>query len=240
MKEMEDPAERYVWFGFLLLAGDSAFEGKICLTEEMGYTDEQLASMLKCSVDIIISAKEKMIEHSKIKVLNSNIIQILNWEKYQSEYNRQKPYRMKKKGKKRSYRKKLQDGVTICSPSISISSSISFNFSSFKWENIKEGDIKQWQEAFTACDIELELKKMASWFKANPKKKKKNYQRFIHNWLNNTQERGGTKGVKKGKDTDAHNKYMLSLAEESYKDGRLSEKDYLEAKKKYGGENGKI
>ncbi len=48
------------------------------------------------------------------------------------------------------------------------------------------------------------------------------------------------KEIKKGKDVKAHNKYMLSLAEEEYKNGGLSEKDYLEAKKKYGGENGKI
>jgi len=48
MDEMKDPAERFVWLGFLLLAGDSAYEGKIALTENMGYSDEQLGSMLKC------------------------------------------------------------------------------------------------------------------------------------------------------------------------------------------------
>ena len=93
MDEMKDPAERFVWFGFLLLAGDSAYEGRIALTEDMGYSDEQLGAMLKCDAVLIKKAKKKMIKYEKIKILKNNIIQILNWSKYQSEYQRQKPYR---------------------------------------------------------------------------------------------------------------------------------------------------
>ncbi len=93
MDEMKDPAERFVWFGILLLAGDSAYEGKIALTEDMGYSDEQLGAMLKCDASLIRKAKKKMIKFEKIKILKNNIIQILNWAKYQSEYQRQKPYR---------------------------------------------------------------------------------------------------------------------------------------------------
>ena len=93
MDEMKDPAERFVWFGFLLLAGDSAYEGRIALTEDMGYSDEQLGAMLKCDASLIKKAKKKMIKFKKIEILKNNIIQILNWSKYQSEYQRQKPYR---------------------------------------------------------------------------------------------------------------------------------------------------
>lgn len=93
MDEMKDPAERFVWFGILLLAGDSAYEGKIALTEDMGYSDEQLGAMLKCDAILIKKAKKVMIKYDKIKILNNNIIQIVNWKKYQSEYQRQKPYR---------------------------------------------------------------------------------------------------------------------------------------------------
>jgi len=91
--EMEDPAERFVWFGFLLLAGDSAYEGKISLTENIGYTDEQLGSLLKCDIQTIKNAKVKMLKYDKIEVFANNVIQIVNWKKYQSEYQRQKPYR---------------------------------------------------------------------------------------------------------------------------------------------------
>lgn len=93
MDEMEDPAERFLWFAFLLLAGDSPYEGKIALTEDMGYSDEQLGSILKCEPSLIKRAKKVMIKYDKIKILNNNIIQIVNWKKYQSEYQRQKPYR---------------------------------------------------------------------------------------------------------------------------------------------------
>jgi len=93
MDEMQDPAERFVWFGILLLAGDSAYEGKIALTENMGYSDEQLGSMLKCDPILIKRAKKIMVKYDKIKILDNNIIQIVNWKRYQSEYQRQKPYR---------------------------------------------------------------------------------------------------------------------------------------------------
>lgn len=93
MDEMKDPGERFLWFAFLLLAGDSPYEGKIALTEDMGYSDEQLGSMLKCDPQLIKRAKKKMVKYDKIKILKNNVIQIVNWKKYQSEYQRQKPYR---------------------------------------------------------------------------------------------------------------------------------------------------
>lgn len=68
-----------------------------------------------------------------------------------------------------------------------------FNFNHKKWENIKPEDVNQWREAYPACDIELELKQMREWLLSNPSKKKKNYRRFITNWLSRSQERGGTK-----------------------------------------------
>ena len=93
MDEMRDPGERFLWFAFLLLAGDSPYEGKIALTEEMGYSDEQIGSLLKCDSILVKRAKKIMVKYDKIKVLDNNIIQIINWQKYQSEYQRQKPYR---------------------------------------------------------------------------------------------------------------------------------------------------
>ena len=72
---------------------------------------------------------------------------------------------------------------------------IIFNFDNEKWENIKPGDIDQWREAYPACNVDLELKQMRQWLLSNKKKgKKKNYRRFITNWLTRSQEKGGTKG----------------------------------------------
>jgi len=93
MEEFPDPAERFVWFGFLLLAGDSPFEGKIAVTPTMGYSDEQLASMLKCEPRLITSAKAKMVRYEKIIVLDNNVIRIVNWKVYQSDWDRKKALR---------------------------------------------------------------------------------------------------------------------------------------------------
>jgi len=90
MEEFPDPAERWVWIGFLLLAADSPFEGKIAVTPTIGYSDEQLASMLKVEPRLVTSAKVKMIRHEKIQVLDNNVISIVNWKVYQSEYDRKK------------------------------------------------------------------------------------------------------------------------------------------------------
>lgn len=70
---------------------------------------------------------------------------------------------------------------------------IIFNFDNEKWENIKPRDIIQWREAYPACDIDLELKQMREWLLSNRDKKKKNYRRFVTNWLSRSQERGGSK-----------------------------------------------
>jgi len=87
------PDERFVWFGFLLLAGDNACEGKISITEEIGYTNKQISKLLKCKKPLIERSIGKMIKVNKIKILKNNVIKIVNWRKYQSEYQRQKPYR---------------------------------------------------------------------------------------------------------------------------------------------------
>ncbi|MGD9276327.1 MAG: phage replisome organizer N-terminal domain-containing protein [Candidatus Pacearchaeota archaeon] len=91
------PDERFVWFGFLLLAGDNACEGKISITEEMGYTNNQLSVLLKCKKSLIERSIGKMIAVNKIKIGKNNVIKIVNWQKYQSEYQRQKPYRSNEK-----------------------------------------------------------------------------------------------------------------------------------------------
>jgi uncharacterized phage protein (TIGR02220 family) len=112
--------ERFVWFGFILLCGDSPCDGKICLTEDMGYTNEQIATLLKCDTELIDRSIAKLIEYDKIHILNNNIIEISKWKKYQSEYDRQKLYR---KVTDKSDKKKTQSRV-IKSHSPSLSPSI--------------------------------------------------------------------------------------------------------------------
>ena len=70
---------------------------------------------------------------------------------------------------------------------------INFNFKSLTWENITEKDTAIWEEAYPAVDIKQELLKIKAWLVSNPEKKKKNYKRFINNWLVKVQDKGGNK-----------------------------------------------
>lgn len=74
---------------------------------------------------------------------------------------------------------------------------IHLNFESRKWINIKIEDKSGWLAAYPACDIDLELYKMREWLLANPDKRKKNYRRFIVNWLTRTQDKGGSERIKR-------------------------------------------
>ena len=68
-----------------------------------------------------------------------------------------------------------------------------FDFENYVFLNIKDKDLIFWKTTYPACNIESELNKMADWLISNPKKRKKNYRRFISNWLSRTQEKGGSK-----------------------------------------------
>lgn len=89
-REME-PDERSVWWDFLALAGDSPDPGKICFYRNVPLTDDQLCQTLNISQDLLNRARGKMLKFGKITV-NEGIIHIVNWERYQSEYERTKKY----------------------------------------------------------------------------------------------------------------------------------------------------
>ncbi len=90
--------QRWIWVGLLLMAGDSSEEGLIFLRKDengayVGYSNPTIAELLGVEVDDFFNATAKMIRYEKISVDKNNVIKILNWKKYQSEYQRQKPYR---------------------------------------------------------------------------------------------------------------------------------------------------
>ena len=87
--------QRFVWIGLLLLAGDSAYPGCICLTEKIGYTDKQIAALLRTNKKLINETIKILEKQDKIQIADGSIIKITNWVKYQSDYQRQKPYRQK-------------------------------------------------------------------------------------------------------------------------------------------------
>lgn len=69
---------------------------------------------------------------------------------------------------------------------------ICFNFDTLKWENLTVEQVKLWEDCFPSCDvIDILTKKMPAWLDANRegKAKKKNWKRFIVNWLSRQEER---------------------------------------------------
>lgn len=70
---------------------------------------------------------------------------------------------------------------------------IYFDFKERQFFNIKDEDFLGWRDAYPACDVDSEIRKMREWLLANPEKKKKNYRRFIVNWLIRTQDKGGSR-----------------------------------------------
>jgi len=71
---------------------------------------------------------------------------------------------------------------------------IEFSFEERKFTGITEDDVNGWKEAFPVVNVSGELKRMREWLLSNPGKRKKNYRRFITNWLGRDQEKGGSGG----------------------------------------------
>jgi len=113
----ETPELRGVWIDVLVLVGNLTYgdNGEIKLPGGIGLTDEQIAAIFNISYEKWMSNKEKLINTDRIVVLENNIIKINNWQKYQSEYQRQKFHRKKLQPKvtTKSYNQKLQAEVTV-------------------------------------------------------------------------------------------------------------------------------
>ncbi|GAF68465.1 unnamed protein product [marine sediment metagenome] len=80
------------------MAGDSNEDGKVFLRKDtngklIGYSEATISELLGLKISEFRSAKKKMIKFNKIIIDKNNVIQVVNWQKYQSEYKRQKHYR---------------------------------------------------------------------------------------------------------------------------------------------------
>jgi len=91
----ETPSLRGIWADLLALAGSGKYgdTGEIKLQNDVGLTDLQLQKLLNLSRKVWQKAKKRLILTERIAINSRNIITILNWKKYQSEYERQKPHR---------------------------------------------------------------------------------------------------------------------------------------------------
>lgn len=49
---------------------------------------------------------------------------------------------------------------------------------------VHELQLAEWERVYVPLNVAAELEKMREWLTANPKRRKKNYQRFVVGWLN--------------------------------------------------------
>lgn len=96
------PQQRLLWVDLLALAGRSRFPGEIYAgmsgdNKKVGYPIEYLAGVLQMDKVTTNNALKLLQAHCHITLEESApdvyVIGIINWEKYQSEYLRQKTYR---------------------------------------------------------------------------------------------------------------------------------------------------
>ncbi len=73
------------------------------------------------------------------------------------------------------------------------SSKISFNPETGKFENL-DGNVERWRLTYAGVDILSELQKAECWIMANPGRAKKNWERFIVNWLCKAHEKALVNG----------------------------------------------
>ena len=95
----EKPEVRSVWIDLLAMAaaGDYGDSGEIKYNDDIGLTDKQIAIALRISPRLWRMAKTRLLETNRIEIAENGAILITNWKKYQSEYNRQKPWRERQK-----------------------------------------------------------------------------------------------------------------------------------------------
>lgn len=84
---------------------------------------------------------------------------------------------------------------------------IDYDWTSYLFIGIETEHEGKWSEAYPAVNIQAEIKRAALWLKTNPKKKKKNYERFLTNWLSRKQERGGGMPSNQSKDERIYERF---------------------------------
>ena len=93
-----DPAERGIWADLICLAGECGKDGAICDNDKRAYPRDYIANQLNVPLGLLDQTIASCIRDGRVD-LQGEIIHITNWAAYQSEYERQKPYRQKQPGK---------------------------------------------------------------------------------------------------------------------------------------------
>jgi len=93
-----DADERGVWYDLLLFSSLCAEAGTIADRDNRPYPHQFIANRLNITGELLERTLAKCIKETRITEDDTGI-HITNWKNYQSEYDRQKPYRQKERGR---------------------------------------------------------------------------------------------------------------------------------------------
>ena len=94
--------ERGVWADFLALAGEKQKEGAICDNDGRALPLDFIANQLNIKRTLLDKFIAKAIDEDMIALDDNGVIHVIHYQEYQSEYERQKPYREAKADKELS------------------------------------------------------------------------------------------------------------------------------------------
>jgi len=195
-----------IWIKLLTLAGKKNMNGYIFLTENIPYTDEMLATIFNRPVNTVRLALDIFKKFKMINYNGNGILQISNWFKHQNidglelikEQSRKRVAKFREQHKKEIEEKnppllsppnnkiridkiRLESNVT-CNVT-SKGGKIKFNYKTKNWENITEGDIKDWSIINPNCNVTIELEIMRQWLIDHSDHPKKLFRKFIVGWV---------------------------------------------------------
>ena len=92
VREQLEPDERGVWYDLIILSARCRVPGVISSNEAEPMSHRRIAGILNISEELLERTLTKCREQQRLTIDKAGLITILNWSKYQSEYQRQRQY----------------------------------------------------------------------------------------------------------------------------------------------------
>lgn len=177
IREELEPDERGVWYDLIIYSAKCRVPGIISANETQPISRHRLAGILNIMEELLERTLSICQESNRIHIDGQGLIHIVNWSKYQSEYQRQKSYQLRKleplEGIKSSgsNEKLLQQAFT-------------------------QGYKEKLQQEFPEIDIGAEFERCKIYW-SDQKRKLKSPKLALRNWLQKAREiKGDYRGSK--------------------------------------------
>lgn len=92
LREQLEADERGVWYDLIILSARCRVPGIISSNEKEPMSHRRIAGILNIRGELLERTLKKCLEQERISIDGKGLIAILNWRKYQSEYQRQRLY----------------------------------------------------------------------------------------------------------------------------------------------------